>query len=727
MRARVGRAVVLVALAVGAGRAEVRLPQIFGSHMVLQREKPIPVWGWAAPGEAVSVQLGEHPLVETQADESGHWRVDLPPVPAGGPVTLTVRGPNEIRLEDVLIGEVWIGSGQSNMQMTVGGCLNADQEAAAANYPQIRHVCVARITAPLQADDVKLERPWEVCSPEVVKAWSAACYFMGRELHQELGVPIGLINTSWGGTLIEPWTPPEGFARVPSLAAIHRRVRLADPRTDEHKEALGQYLNDLLIWADAARDALASGTYVDPSPAWPTGLNPLTVSSAPQQQPTALYNAMVAGLVPFAFRGAIWYQGESNHRDGMLYTDKMRALIEGWRLLWGEDFPFYFVQIAPYRYGDEPAHYLGEFWEAQAAVTTTVPNTGMVGTNDIGELDDIHPRNKQAVGHRLALLALAKTYGRNVVCSGPTFKALELEGSRLRVRLDNLGGGLTTRDGQAPNWFSIIGEQTPWVEAEATIDGDSVVLSSPRVPTPLAVRFAWSKLAEPNLMNREGLPAVPFRAGDVPVNDLLLMNVDEAKDYQLVYDLDLAKLGAEIPYDVDNRARVLGPIDRVAYFLELQKEGQETQWVYVSMDAFTTDLSKIGIPTVASKAMFQTLVSHLTVLSNVPGIVTGTDLKGNLEFWPHNYGPPNSANVPNASGALWDFGDQPSAPEDGYGSMQVGNYEAKQTIFAINQWKAGANADLGIGNSEGQTRDWTFAHNASQYVVKRLRVLVCVK
>jgi sialate O-acetylesterase len=235
-------------------------------------------------------------------------------------------------------------------------------------------------------------------------------------------------------------------------------------------------------------------------------------------------------------------------------------------------------------------------------------------------------------------------------------------------------------------------------------------------------------LAEPNLVNSAGLPTSAFHAGSIPARDAVTKNVAELKDYKLVYDLDLSKLGATIHYGTDNHAAITGSIDRIGYAVELQDSGGSTQWVYVSMDAFTTDLTKIGVPTLASGAVFQQNVAHLNVFSNVPGVVTGEDLAGgNIEFWPNNYGPGNGGAVPNASDAKYDFGDQMSEPADGYGSMQIHNHDAKQTLFAINDWRAGEHADLGIGNSTGANPDWTFAANADSYATKRLRVFVRVK
>ena len=703
--------------------ADVKVAHIFGSHMVLQRDMAIPVWGWADPGEPVKVQLGDKPAVTATPGADGKWIAKLPAQPAGGPFKLTISGNNQVVLDDVLIGEVWLCSGQSNMEFAVAGSDNAKDEIAAANYPQMRQIKVPRVPSGYPAPD--FEGAWLVCTPEVAGAFTAAGYFFARELLKELKVPVGLINSSWGGTSIDPWTPPEGFAMVPALEPIYKQVMLTDPRSESYKQTLDDYLTALDAWTKTAREALPAGKPLAPAPDYPAGLKPLVGPGGA----STLYHGMIYPLLPVAIRGALWYQGEANHREGMRYRDKMEALIGGWRKLFGEgDFPFYYVQIAPYVYGNEDPFILPTFWEAQAAAQA-IPNTGMLVIHDIGNLTNIHPTNKQGVGKRLALWALAKTYGREgLVCSGPSFKSLAIEGDKLRVKFDNVGGGLTTRDAKAPDMFEIIGREGDFVKADAVIDGDAVVLSAPGVKDPVAMRFAWHRDASPNLMNKEGLPTGAFRAGDVPVRDYLALNVGEAKDYQLVYSLDLSKAGKEIKYDVDNRPQIIGPFDRVAYFLELQTGSGPVQWVYCSMDAFTDDLGKIGVPTLASKAKFQQKVTNLNVVSNVEGIATGSGLKGGcIEFWPHNYGPPNTSGIPGASNEVWDFGDQCTNPEDGYGSMQVGNFEAKQTIFAFNHWVAGGNADLGIGNSTGKNPDYTFAGNGGSYSLKNLRVLVRIK
>lgn len=714
---------------VQSARAEVRLPKVFSSHMVLQQEKPLVIWGWAQPNETIIIQLSSSTESQkVQANEHGEWKATLPAMKAGGPYILTVSGSDTVRFEDVMIGEVWLCSGQSNMEMGIGMVRDAKKEIAAANHPEIRLLKVVKKWTPLPQDDI--EGTWKLCSPQTVVeggwgGFSAAGYFFGRELHTKLGVTVGLIDASWGGTRIESWTPPEGFAAVPALKHEYEMVQLGDPRSPVHEKRLGQMLDNTEHWLTAARKALVEKDIVPTMPTYPAELLP----PHDVQHATALYNGSIHPLHPFALRGAIWYQGESNLGDGLLYTGRMRALVAGWRAVWGEgDFPFYYVQIAPYNYGGDPER-MGVFWEAQTRAQC-IPNTGMAVINDIGNLKDIHPTNKQEVGRRLALLALANTYGqKDVVCSGPMFKAMAIEGEKLRLTFDPVGGGLASRDGKPLDWFEIIdADDGGFVKADAQIDGATVVLSAAEVKHPVAMRFAWNTLAEPNLMNAEGLPADSFRAGTVPKRDLLVLKVPEAREYKLVYDLDLGKLGSTIAYDVDDHGKIQQAFDRIAYFLELQKFDGDTEYLFVSMDAFTGDLGKIGVPTAASGAHFQQNVANLNVYSNVKGVKAGMGLQGgNIEFWPNNYGPANAANVPNASSEAYDFGDEPIGPGDGYGSMQVHNHTAKQTLLAVNHWSQGKGADLGIGSQSTNNPDWTFAGNAASYPAKRLRVLVRCK
>jgi sialate O-acetylesterase len=703
-----------------AVQADVRLPAVFSEHMVLQQQQKIRVWGWAESGESVTVTLGGNTQT-TKAAENGRWQVELPPMKASKePTSLLVKGKNAIEVKDILVGEVWLCSGQSNMEWPVAACTRAQEEIASAKYPLIRHIKVPLVQSTTPLDDFK--STWQVCSPETAGGFTACGYFMARQLHKDLDVPVGLINSSWGGTRVEPWTPPVGFQRVDALKDIYQSVIGRTPGSQTYQERLTAHIKAIEDWTAMAKTALQTKGPIAPNPIYPAELSPFTSN----QDPTMLYNGMIHSLVGYPIKGAIWYQGESNHVEGMLYLEKKKALINGWREIWGQgDFPFYYVQIAPYRYGTEDPTILAKFWEAQAAVQS-IPHTGMVVTNDIATVNDIHPPNKQDVGYRLALLALKNDYGkRDLVASSPEFDSLEPMGERLKIRFKNTGGGLKTRDGKAPTHFEVIGVgSNGFHSAAATIEGDSVVLTSGKVKEPVAFRFAWNMLAEPNLAGGTGLPVGAVRGGKVPD---FLSSLTVAKEYSLVYDLDLTKLGHDIKYEVDNSGKI-GPFDRIGYLVELTTSGGEERKLFVSMDAFTADAKKIGVPSIASQASFQQKVKSMDVFSSVEGITTGTKIEtGNIEFWPDNYGMINAAKVPGASESVYDFGDETAVPKDGYGSMQVHNYAAGQTLFAINHWIAGPGADIGIGNAPGATKDWTFTGNASSYSSKRLRVFVRAK
>ena len=481
-------------------RADIRLPAVVGDHMVLQRDLPLPIWGWADPGEAVTVTLGDAKASAT-ADAEGKWRVTLPAMKAGKALEMTLVGKNTIKLTDILMGEVWLGSGQSNMQWSVQVSDNSAEEISAANFSEIRLFSVPLVPSGKPATDVNAK--WVACTPETVKGFSAVLYFFGRELHKDLKVPVGLINTSWGGTRIEPWTPPVGFA---SQSELKSDLEWINARNADYQKALDTSLTQYRAWVATADKAKAASQEIPDPPAAPA--HPLNSNGVS----TGLYNGMIHPLVPFAIRGAIWYQGESNVGQGMQYTTRMKALIQGWRTVWGQgDFPFLFVQLAPFQYGGEPTR-LPELWEAQTA-TLAFPNTGMAVTTDlVPNLKDIHPPNKQDVGKRLALWALATTYGKSdTVYSGPIYDSSAVESKQVRLKFKHANGGLAARDAKPLSWFSIAGADKKFVPAEAVIDGESVVVSSPSVANPVAVRFGWHQLAQPNLTNKAGLPATPFR------------------------------------------------------------------------------------------------------------------------------------------------------------------------------------------------------------------------
>ncbi len=444
--------------------AEIKLPSVIGSNMVLQEGTSLPVWGWAESGETITVSIAGQ-TVSAKAGEDCRWKVmlgKLEATPDDKPLEMTIKGSSgdSINLENVLVGEVWVCSGQSNMEMGVGAVKNGEAEIAAASHPGIRLFWVPKERARQPASDVATT--WTVCTPKTIGAgdwpgFSAAAYFFGRELHKELKVPVGLIFAAWSGTPAEEWTSRKALADEPSL-----------------KSLIGQY------------------------------------------EVSSLYNGMIAPLIPFAIRGAVWYQGEANVGRGTQYQTLLPTLIRNWRSDWGQgDFPFGIVQIAPFFYGGDGSAE-AEVWEAQLKTVATVPNTGIALTMDVGELNEIHPKNKQDVGHRLAVWARAKVYGQRIVYSGPIFKSMVIEGERIRVAFDHVGGGLVSRDGKPLNEFQIAGTDRIFLPAVAEIDGPTVVVVNDAITKPVAVRFAYSGTAQPNLANNEGFPAAPFRAEERP-------------------------------------------------------------------------------------------------------------------------------------------------------------------------------------------------------------------
>jgi len=434
--------------------AELKLSAIFTDHMVLQRDMPVPVWGTAAPGEIVTVEFTAQKKSAT-ADTQGKWLAKLDPLPANAqPSDLKVGG---LILHDVLVGDVWVCGGQSNMERQLGPrppqppLLNWEQEVAAANYPLIRHFEVAHKAAKEPLANVT--GSWVVCSPQTVKNFTAIGYFFGRELGNELKIPIGLLHSSWGGTGVATWTSKEALDSLPEV-----KTQLA------------------------------------------TELSQPKVGS---KTPTILFQSMIAPLIPFAIKGAIWFQGESGPGLPVPYDKIFQVMITDWRRQWGQgDFPFYFVQLP----NGSPATR-----EAQARALC-LPHTGMAITIDVGDPTNVHGPNKAPIGQRLARLALANTYGRTGECTGPTFESATVVGAAIQVNFTHVGGGLVASDGGPLKYFTIAGADKKFVPAEARIDGDKVVVSSPQVEKPMAVRYAWVNVPVGcNLFNKAGFPAAPFR------------------------------------------------------------------------------------------------------------------------------------------------------------------------------------------------------------------------
>lgn len=619
--------------------ANVTLPKIFGDGMVLQRGQAIPVWGWAGKGEKITVQFNKQTATAT-ADKNGKWRIDLAAERAGGPYTFVVKGKNTLTLNDVLVGDVWICSGQSNMEWPLSASKNAEAEIRAAAYPQIRHFKVVNSISDTPKEDLMHESKWNAATPENAGNFTAIGYFFARDLYNELKVPIGLINTTWGGTDVETWTSRAAFEssaefkdlmqgmpklNLDSVAAQRKAAMLKKLQAlqgglpdaaaiasfstlsfDDSKwpqlavpglwetTALPDF--DGVVWfrktinltaADASKSAqlflgaiddndetYVNGVKVGSTKSYNTprvytlapnilkeGKNVIAVrvddtgggggfsgpaselklvidnrpeslsgnwafqvekvqegasSVSPNAYPTLLYNAMVHPLIPFAFKGVIWYQGENNAGRAAQYSKAFPLLILDWRRQWKQgDFPFYFVQLASFNAANGTSK-TGSTWaelrEAQTQ-TLSLPNTGMAVTTDIGEAGDIHPKNKQDVGKRLAAIALHNVYGKSNVFSGPQYQSQKVEGNTVRLSFSNMGGGLMTPDKYGYlKGFEVAGADQQFHYAKATINGATMVVQADSVAAPVAVRYAWADDAgDANLYNREGFPALPFR------------------------------------------------------------------------------------------------------------------------------------------------------------------------------------------------------------------------
>jgi sialate O-acetylesterase len=492
-------AVVLTALLVTVGipaHADAALPTLLSDHMVVQRGLPVHVWGMAAPHESVSVTFRGETKSGT-ADDDGRWSVFLSPGEAGGPYQLSVKATNTIILNDVLVGDVWIASGQSNMEFPMTELVNAQAEIAAAQYPKIRLFVVKHRPADYPREDVE-SKGWSACTPETVADSSAVAYFFARNVEQKLGVPIGLIETSWGGTPAESWTSLRGLSADASLMPVfsaRAKTLATEPTT------VLRLQREESEFEKTVEQAKAEGKPV-PGPRW----HPDFAAWAP----AALFNGMIAPLTPFAIRGAIWYQGEANTGPdrATLYARLFQTMIRDWRNSWGEgEFPFLFVQIANWNTAAE------DLWpdvrNAQRQALA-LKNTGMAVTIDIGDAVDIHPKNKQDVGLRLSLAARAIAYGEKVEWSGPLYRQVTQEEHALRVSFDHAGGLMTK--GAEVTGFEVAGADGKYVAAEAKIDGASVVVSSAAVAAPVSVRYGWAANPNCNLFNKEGLPASPFQA-----------------------------------------------------------------------------------------------------------------------------------------------------------------------------------------------------------------------
>ncbi len=494
-----------------AAHADVKLPALISDNMVLMQDTKANVWGTAEPGEKVTVTLGDK-SASTTAGENGKWSVKLERLKPSAGRDMTIAGKNSLTVKNVAVGEVWVASGQSNMEWPLDKAKDADKEKAAANFPDIRVFTVAKKGSKTPLDECSGK--WEVATPETAGRFSAVGYFFVRELHQKLKQPVGLIHTSWGGTPCETWIPDSGM-RANARFGEHWAKKMAD-----YPKAKEEFDKRMTEFKAASEKAKTEGKPAPRPPRAPEGPDSLN------GMPSGLYNGMIAPVTPYTIRGAIWYQGESNagptNRGNMdLYGQLFPTMILSWRYEFAKaqsvpreesEFPFLFVQLAnffPRR--EQPADsYWAQIREAQLG-TLEVPRTGMAVAIDIGEANDIHPKNKQEVGRRLSLCALAQVYFQEVEYAGPTYGGMQIEDGKVRLNLAN-AQGLKTTDGGPIRGFALAGEDRKFHWAKAAIEHDHVVVSSPDVPNPVAVRYGWADNPDLNLVNEAGLPASPFRS-----------------------------------------------------------------------------------------------------------------------------------------------------------------------------------------------------------------------
>lgn len=500
--------------------AAVVLHPLFSDNAVLQRGRLLPIWGTAIPGETVTVSMGEFSK-SVVADAAGDWLVSFPPQSASTtPLTLTAKGSSTAQAKNILIGDVWLCGGQSNMGFSLGSC-GVPDDVRSADFPLIRHFGVQEQFA--NSPQTTIQGNWNVCTPSAASGFSAVAFYFGRRIHAETGVPIGLLRSCVGGTNIELWISQNTLMNTPALTPYARQMRES---LEKYRVEVKEQLPAIATWMQQSQTALEAGEPLPESPGFPE-----YPFGERRHRPrcVTLYNGMIAPLLPFALRGVIWYQGENNMgnaADSQQYLEKMSALVSSWRQLFvSENLPFYYVQLTSWQEPNpDPAG--GDGWvyvrEAQRKALERIPNTGMAVTIDVGDAKDIHPKNKRAVGERLAQWALHRDYGKNLVPSGPLYKSMQAKGNKIRVEFNYSDSGLTVGkrgiDASAESsvrGFAIAGADKKWHWANAQIDGTAIVVSHPDVPVPVAVRYAFSNNpVNANLYNAEGLPASPFRTDE---------------------------------------------------------------------------------------------------------------------------------------------------------------------------------------------------------------------
>ena len=727
LSARVFRGAVYAALCLAPCGlwAKVIPAPVFSENMVLQRGMKVPVWGKADPGETVTVEFAGQTRT-TQANEHGNWRLALDPMEASAENrTMTVSGADDkVEIANVLVGEVWLCSGQSNMEMPLWldnnprfRQYNGDKLAEATDYPLIRFVRTPRTYS--MVPDRSLAVKWQPMRSDNIKSFSAVAYFFGVELFKELNVPVGLIQSAWGGTDIEAWISLGGFhSALPDSRFQTSIVESRTPGHPRYKNLMAFFDKQVKEWQKKYDEAIKKNDVPPQFPYFPAAF--VRPGKRPNL-PGILYNRMIVGYAPFAMRGAIWYQGCNNVTDGGLYLWKLRALHTGWKKAFeNPHFRLYIVQLAPYIYNKRNREDLPRLCETQQIYADSEPDAALVTIGDVGNLRDIHPSDKSQVGRRLVLQALKRDYGRDVKCESPRLRECKCEPDRLVLSFDNVESWRKLGEGEDVN-FEIGDAGGGFKPATVEIDGDKLVVSSPKVRNPRMVRYMWRHDRTASLANEEGLPLGPFRHDTRSDREKAAALRRRGR---LVYEYDLLKGTVKGPAIKVDRSAEAGKFKRIHYMLELTRKDGKFEYVFVSIPAFTGDARKIGLPT--SDYQEQRHVENIWLHSNVRQL-DHQPYVGIIEITSGNYRTPNKHGIRGASNDLHDIGDE-LLKGMGYGCFQIHDRNNRQTIFAVNNWRNPSRLDVGIGNNpdmkKGQHPDWTFSRNGGKFSSAVLRVSV---
>ncbi|MBQ6352420.1 MAG: hypothetical protein IJJ28_04045 [Lentisphaeria bacterium] len=715
----------VLCFAPGGVWAKVVPAPIFSDNMVLQRGTKVPIWGKAAPGETVTVKFAGQ-TKSVRAGENGDWKLSLDPLETSAENrTMVICGADDqVDIANVLVGEVWLCSGQSNMEMPLWLDNNprfrqytGDKLAAATDYPLIRFVRTPRTYS--MVPDRSLAVTWAPMRSDNIRPFSAVAYFFGVGLFKELNVPIGLIQSAWGGTDIEAWISLDGFHSA--LPDSRFESAIVESRTPGHprcKNLMAHFRKEMEAWQNKFEEALRKNDVPPPLPHFPSAF--VRPGKRPNM-PGILYNRMIVGYAPFAMRGAIWYQGCNNVSDGSLYLWKLRALHTGWKKAFeNPHFRLYIVQLAPYIYGRKNREDLPRLCEAQQIYADSEADAALVTIGDVGNLHDIHPADKSQVGHRLVLQALKRDYGRDVKSESPRLRECRCEPGKLVLAFDNVGSWRKIGEGEDAN-FEIADLGGGFRPASVRIVGDKLEVSSPKVPAPRAVRYMWRHDRTASLANVAGLPLGPFRHDTRSDREKAAAF---GRRGRAVYEYDLLAGGANGPAVKINNADRAGKFKRIHYMLELTHKNGKFEYVFISIPKFTDNARFIGLP--ETNYQQQRHIEGIWLHSNVLQL-DHQPYVGIIEITSGNYRPRNTHGIRGASNELHDIGDE-LLTGIGYGCFQIHDRNYRQTIFAINNWRNPNRMDIGIGNNPDMTRgqhpDWTFSRNAGKYSSAVFRVAV---